>query len=304
MRILLTGATGFVGSFVLARLLRDGMHEVALILRAGSDPWRISDLLARAQVIPGTLDRPGELSASVQRFAPEAVIHAAWSGVTGPRRRELAQVGNVTATVQLLTLAHAAGARHFVGLGSQAEYGPAPGRLDEQHPPRPVTLYGTSKLCASLLTAAMGAELGLRWAWLRLFSAYGPKDDPRCLVPTLCRSLLAGERPSTTLGQQRWDYLYVEDAAAAICRVVEETTASGVFNLGSGAVITIRELAERVRDLARPGAEIGFGEVPYGPHPIWHLEANVDRLRRATGWTPTTPLDEGLRRTVAWHRVR
>jgi UDP-glucose 4-epimerase len=235
-------------------------------------------------------------------FAPDVVLDLGWGGVSGPDRQDLSQIDNVAATIELVQLAHRARARAFIGLGSQAEYGRCAARIDELAPVRPTTLYGTAKLCAGLLAERMCETLGLRFAWLRLFSAYGPKDHPATLVSQLCAALLAGRRFATTAGEQQWDYVYVEDAAEAIARVALEPRASGVYNLGSGRVQTIRSVVEQLRDLIRPGAEIGFGEVPYAPDQIMHLEADVDRLRRATGWEPETTLEAGLERTVTWHR--
>ncbi|MBN1607161.1 MAG: NAD(P)-dependent oxidoreductase [Polyangiaceae bacterium] len=302
MRVLLTGATGFVGSHVLARLLRDGDHSVAVVLRAASARWRIADLLGRVHVIEGDLARASELAEPVGRFSPEAVLHLAWGHVADREQSPLLQVDNVRDTVQLVTLAHSAGARHFLGAGSQAEYGPCPHGIDEGQPTRPSTPYGIAKLCAGLLAEQMCRALDMRYAWFRIFSAYGPMDLPTTMISRVGRALLSGERPATTRGDQLWDYLYVADAAEAIHGVLEEPAARGVFNLGSGRVQTIRSVIERLRDLIRPGAELGLGELAYGPDQLMHLEANVERVRRTIGWEAVTDLDTGLSNTVAWLR--
>jgi UDP-glucose 4-epimerase len=302
MRVLLTGATGFVGSHVLARLMRDGEHSVAVVLRAGSARWRIAELLGRVHVIEGDLAQPAELAEPVGRFGPEAVLHLAWGHVADRERSPLLQIDNVRDTVELVALAHSVGARHFLGTGSQAEYGSCPYRIDERQPTRPSTPYGTAKLCAGLLAEQMCRSLGMRFAWLRLFSAYGPMDLPTTMISTVGRALLSGERPVTTRGDQAWDYVYVADAAEAIHGVLNEPSASGVFNLGSGRVQTIRSVIERLRDLIRPGAELGLGELAYGPDQLMHLEADVERLRHSIGWDAVTDLDTGLSHTVAWLR--
>jgi UDP-glucose 4-epimerase len=302
VRVLLTGATGFVGSHLLARLLRDGEHSVAVVLRATAARWRIAELLGRVRIIEGDLARIAELTEPVGRFGPEAVLHLAWGHVADRQQSPLLQVDNVRDTLELVRLAHAAGARHFLGVGSQAEYGPCPHRIDEGQPTRPSTAYGTAKLCAGLLAGQMCACLGLRFAWLRLFSAYGPMDLPTTMISRVGRALLSGERPVTTRGEQLWDYLYVADAAEAIHGVLNEPSASGVFNLGSGRVQTIRSVVERLRDLVRPGAELGLGELAYGPEQLMHLEADVERLRRSIAWEAVTDLDTGLSHTVAWLR--
>jgi len=275
---------------------------MAVVLRPGPRPRRIGHLLDRVEVIAGDLARPEALAEPTRHFAPELVVHAAWAGPNTRNRNNAQHADHVTHTIDLTKLAHAAGARHFVGIGSQAEYGAAAVRADEEQPAQPVTLYGTAKLCAGLLAGKLCASFGMRFAWLRLFAAYGPDEDPAWLIPSVCRALLAGQRPATTRGEQLWDYLYVEDAAEAIHRVAVTPNAAGVFNLGSGRVQTIRAVIEAVRDLINPQADVGFGELAYGPDQIMHMQAKIDRLRQATGWDPETDLATGLRLTVDWFR--
>jgi UDP-glucose 4-epimerase len=302
LRVLLTGATGFVGSHLLHRLLADGAHDVAVLVRGASDPWRIRDVLDRAVAIRGALDDLGPAAAAVADFAPDTVVHLAWDGVGNRARNSPAQVGNIATSVDLVRLAAQVGAKHWIGLGSQAEYGPCEEPIREDMPNRPTTLYGIAKLSAGLLARHLCAEAGLRFAWLRLFSCYGPKDDPAWMIPYLILRLLEGERPALTAGGQLWDYVYVADAAEAICRVAATPGASGIFNLGSGRADPLRGIVERVRDLVDPGLPLGFGEVPYRPDQVMRLQADVTRLRAATGWAPEVGLDEGLRRTVDWFR--
>ncbi|HEV3166913.1 MAG TPA: NAD-dependent epimerase/dehydratase family protein [Isosphaeraceae bacterium] len=300
--MLLTGATGFVGSHLLRRLLADGTHDVAVLMRGTSVPWRVRDVLDRAGTIRGELDDLEPAAAAVADFAPDTVVHLAWDGVGNQARNSPAQVGNIPQTVDLVRLAGRVGAKHWIGLGSQAEYGPCEGPISEDNPNRPTTLYGIAKLSVGLLAERFCAELGLRFAWLRLFSCYGPMDDPAWMIPYLILKLLRGERPSLTGGAQLWDYIYVADVAEAIRQTALNPSASGVFNLGSGRVETIRNIVEKVRDFVDPGLPLGFGEIPYRPDQVMHLQADIGRLQSATGWSPGVGLDDGLRRTVKWFR--
>jgi UDP-glucose 4-epimerase len=103
------------------------------------------------------------------------------------------------------------------------------------------------------------------------------------------------------LGEQRWDYLYVEDAAKALARIAA-IGATGSLNLASGETVVIRKLVEHIRALVDPHLPLGFGDDSYRPDQVMYLEADFSRLRSATGWEPLVPLEEGLRRTVAWYR--
>jgi UDP-glucose 4-epimerase len=301
-RVLITGATGFVGSHVLRRLLADSHAAVAVLVRPTSNTWRIDDLVGRIQRIEGDLQHLAAAEPAVTAFAPDTILHLAWTGVTNAFRNDPRQIENVESTANLVRLAQRCGIRHWLGLGSQAEYGPHSGALSEDAPTQPTTLYGVTKLCACMLAQHLCATSGIRFAWLRLFSAYGPKDDPSWMIPYVTLRLLRGERPALTAGEQRWDYVYVADLAEAIRSVAQTPSAAGIFNLGSGRTQTIRSIVERIRDLVAPAAELGFGEVPYRPDQVMHLEANIARLTAATGWTPRTSLDAGLRATVNWCR--
>jgi nucleoside-diphosphate-sugar epimerase len=301
MRILLTGATGFLGSYVLRRFLESSEHPVAFLARRSADPWRIADVASRAERIDGDLENLEEARPAIVRFAPDAVVHLAWFGVGNRLRNDTRQIDNLRGALDLVRVGHEAGARHFVGLGSQAEYGPCSGAIGESTPTAPTTLYGVSKLATNLFAQHECAARGLRFAWIRLFSSYGPKDDPSWMISSLILQLLERKRPPLTLGEQRWDYVHATDAADAVVRVALAPEARGIFNLGSGQARPIREIAEMIRDLVDPALPLGFGEVPYRDDQVMHLEARIDRLR-ALGYSPAVPLERGLKETVGWYR--
>jgi nucleoside-diphosphate-sugar epimerase len=144
----------------------------------------------------------------------------------------------------------------------------------------------------------------MRHAWLRLFSSYGPGDNDGWLIPMLITEMLAGRRPKTTLGTQSWDWLHVTDVARGILALATNEMASGVFNLGSGRAVRVRDVIERIRDLAAPGMELVFGEIPFRPDQVMHMQADISRLCAATGWAPSISIEQGLADTVAWYRER
>jgi nucleoside-diphosphate-sugar epimerase len=253
-------------------------------------------------VVPHGLAEEAALEKALGAFAPTHVVHIAWSGVLGRERNDPAQHRNAHESMRLLEIAVAAGAQHFIGLGSQAEYGPCQARIDEGAPTAPTTMYGAAKLATCHMASRLCEIAGVRFAWLRLFSSYGPRDNPEWLIPYLALTLLHRERPSVTAAEQRWDYIYVEDAARAVAAVAREAGASGVFNLGSGTAPRLRDIIERVRDEIDPALPVGFGEVPYRPDQVMHLEADIRRLCAATGWRPQVGLAEGVRATVDWYR--
>lgn len=302
MRYFVTGGTGLIGSH-LVRLLLEQDCQVGVLVRATSDPWRIQDVLHGLHVITGDLAVIEQAGPAIQKFAPHIVFHLGWYGVGNRYRNDPAQVSqNLYGSLKLLQVAHKSGCEGWVGLGSQAEYGPHDGVLTENLPTRPVTIYGVVKLCVGLLSQKLCKVYGIRFLWLRLLAAYGPTDDPEHMIPYVILSLLRGQKPTLTSGQQRWDYLYVEDVARAIWQVVAHTTGQGIFNLGSGEAHTVRNIVAHIRDLIDPTLPLGLGEVLYRPGQIMHLQADITRFKKVTSWAPQVEIDEGLRRTVRWFR--
>ena len=273
------------------------------MVRPESNLWRIVDVLGQVTVVHGALDDLAEARPALNDWQPETVFHLAWAGVTGAYHNGSAQITrNVSGSLALFEAAQEAGMTAWVGIGSQAEYGSADGVLHEEMTPHPVTAYGVAKQALCAMTEKLCAMTGTRFLWVRLFAAYGPMDDPRHLLPAVIEQLLDGKRPALTPGEQRCDYLYVEDAVEAVCRLALETQAQGVFNLGSGEAHSLRALVEMLRDLVDPSLLLGFGDLPYRPNQVMHLEGDIAKLAAATGWQPQTTLEDGLRRTVAWHR--
>jgi nucleoside-diphosphate-sugar epimerase len=302
MKLLVTGAGGFIGAAVVAEALRAG-YEVVGTIRPGGNNWRLANFKSDLHLVRLDLRDTSQVNATMLEHRPGIVVHAAWSGVSNSSRSDQLQItDNIEASCRLLGAAATHGASKFIGLGSQGEYGPFDRKISENDLPLPTSLYGASKLAVYYLTRQLAAQAGIAYAWVRIFSTYGPGDNSHWLIPTLIDQMLDGHRPQTTLGTQFWDYLFIDDIASAIISIATGPTANGVFNLGSGQPVQIRSIVERIRDLTAPELELVFGEVPYRPDQIWHMEADINRLRTKTKWRPKVGIDDGLAATVQWHR--
>lgn len=300
MRVLVTGASGFIGAHLCHTLIEAG-HDVLGIVRQRAGAWRLDAFAKDCPTIEGDLADVSSLEPQVAQFAPEVLVHLGWSGVAGQSRNDASQALNVGMTAQILELGIKAGIKTFVGIGSQAEYGPHDGIIDQETATRPTTMYGEAKLAAAHLSFRLCHLASIRFAWLRVFSTYGPGDASHWLIPGTIEALRAGARPSFTECGQLWGFLHVLDAAQAIRMVVETPTAGGYYNLGSADAPSLRQTLETLRDLIDPSLELGFGDLPYRPDQVMHLQADIGPLQRETGWVPKVDLMTGLKDTIAWY---
>ena len=297
----MTGGTGFIGSHLVRHLVESG-DTVAILVRPDSDPWRIADLLGRTETMVGRLSEPDALKRQLAAFKPDVVYHLGWSG-SGPEGRDDPRqlTDNVADALKLVDLSAEAGAAAWIGLGSQAEYGPTHSVLDESTPTHPVTAYGAAKLSAGRQTRDLCATHSLRHVWLRLVTAYGPADRASYLVPHVILSLLSGVRPALTEGSQPGDFLYVTDACAAIRTCGQTESCTGTYVLASGEHRPVREVALAIRDMIDARLEIGLGELVPN-HPPVGIRGDPRALELATGWSPMVPLETGLAGCVEWYR--
>lgn len=298
--IVFVGATGFIGSAALRASIACGDSNIVLI-RDSSDTSRIRDLMNDCHVINQSNLTQSELTDLLKSLKPEVWVHLAWRGVAGADRNNAFQVSeNLPVVLDSVRLAAAIGCRHWVGLGSQAEYGNPNCRIDESLPTRPTTLYGKAKLAACWASMAYAEGLDMSWSWIRVFSTYGPRDHSDWLIPYLIREFSQGRSPSLTPCEQIWDYLYVDDAAKAILAVAK-TPGCGIVNLGSGKAVPLVDVVQEVASLCEATVQPRFGAQPYRPDQVMRLEGDISKLQNLVGWRPSISLEEGLKRTVEYY---
>ena len=244
------------------------------------------------------------LDTVLNQVRPDVVVHSAWAGLNAASRSNRTQItDNIQVAVHLTEASASYAVKKFIGLGSQGEYGLHLKQMTEFDLPNPTSLYGAAKLAVYELTKQLAAQAGMDHAWVRLFSTYGPGDNSHWLIPSMIDQIIKRIRPKTTLGEQQWDFLYIEDVAAAILSIASTPAATGVFNLGSGKTYRVRSVIEQIRDIIAPDFELQFGDVPYSVNQIWTMQADIRRLQSCTDWKPVVGIDTGLGLTIDWHRM-
>lgn len=297
-RVIVTGATGAVGTALVADLIAHGV-EVLVLCREGSARNR---LIPESPLVTRRYCDLSELSSlsNDTGYSWDAFYHLAWEGTTGARRQDMyLQNQNVRYALDAVAAAARFGCRTFIGVGSQAEYGRVEGVLQPSTPPFPETGYGMAKLAAGQMTRAMAHELGLSHCWVRILSIYGPNDGPQSMISTAIDGLRRGEVPRFTPAEQIWDYLYSADAAEALRLVGERGRDGAVYVLGSGQGAPLADYIRTLQQVVAPQGRVAIGALPYAPGQVMHLVADIGALRTDTGFAPHTDFRTGIALTAA-----
>lgn len=290
-KIIVTGATGCVGSAVVRRALVKDI-SVTCIVHKGSK--RLSNLPAddRVKIVEcnlsdyATLDLQGEY---------DAFIHLSWEKTFGASRDDAeVQMRNIQYTLDACHLAKRCGCKVFVGAGSQAEYGVQSVDLTPDLPVKPESGYGIAKYAAGKLSAMLCKDFGMRQCWVRILSVYGPNDGENTLISYVIRELKAGRSPELTKCEQIWDYLHADDAGDAILAVAKKGIDGKIYPLGSGCGRKLSEYVEDIRNMINPAIEIKYGAKDYYPHQPMHLVADISELTIDTGWNPKVNFKNGI----------
>lgn len=294
MNVLLTGATGFLGSHVADRLLEKG-HSLLCLKRPSS---RLSNCTAFEYQVKWT--EHDWINQAIE-FVPDVIVHTAWSGVdTSGRDNWDVQLFNIDLAMRLVTVAQAVSVKKIIALGSQAEYGTLSSVVTEEHPLCPTTAYGCVKLAVLRLLRTFAELHGVNWYWLRVFSIFGERESPTWLIPSTIKKMLAGETEiDFSPGEQKYAYLYVKDFANALVSVVEQNGSSGIYNLSSSRAETLQTILQLLKIYTKTETRLNFGKLPYRPGQSMHIEGDSTKFKNTFGTYETTDLTTKLKEMVA-----
>jgi nucleoside-diphosphate-sugar epimerase len=282
--------------------LLDRGHEVHVLLRSLMPSWRLRSVWDRLYVHQADLTNAAATRAAVQAARPAAVLHLATHGAYESQSDPRAILGtNVFGTYNLLESAGEAGVRAFVSTGSSSEYGFKLEPMREIDRLDPNSYYAVAKATQTHLCAYQARRGAMGVAVYRLFSVYGPWEEPTRLIPTLLRRARAGLPLEMAPAGVARDFVFVGDVIEALLDLPRAAGLRGeVVYLGSGVEVKLRDVAAAV--LAVTGSR---SEVRWGAFPVRHWDttrwcADLARAREVLGWSARTSFYEGLRRTAAW----
>ena len=302
-RVLLTGATGFLGTHLARELTRLGA-EVFALRRNPATGTRLK--CEGVRWLTGDLTDAESLVAAVKQAAPEVIFHlAAYGTVFNQKDNQQAFAANVAGTWNLWQAIANTPCR-LVYAGSCGEYGQAKGQVAEDHACRPTWFYPATKNAGTVMLSTLAKQTGREVVILRPFGPYGPADDPSRVIPQVILSLLHGEAVRVTAGEQLRDYAYVSDHVAAFILAGSQPLAThgAIYNIGSGNVIQLRQLIETIAAAVSSTAiqQVQFGAIPYRDSEVWEMCCDIGSARRDLGFEPKVSLADGIALTVEWYR--
>jgi len=297
-KILVTGATGFIGHHVLPMLLDKGyeVHAVSSKPVLSKDKkyyWHQTNLL--------DLKQSTDL---IKKISPSHLLHFAWYTEHKKYWTSLKNLQWVQSSLNILDAFQQNGGERVLFAGTCAEYDWTYAEYSESRTPaNPATLYGTCKHSLQLLLKSFSQNSGLSSAWGRIFFLFGPGEHPERLASSVIQSLIKGKITPCSKGDQLRDYLYVEDIASAFVSILESDI-QGPINIGSGKAVAIKDLVRIICEKVGKHDLIRFGDLPTPPGDPQKLIADITKLTEKVGWTPNYDLETGIEKTVHWWRKK
>lgn len=300
-RLLVTGASGFVGSQVVRTALAGGQRVVALV-RSRARAAHLAGLSGDLRLLEADLADPAAMRRAALAAAADAALHLAWS--IGPDYRDTPDnLACVQGSLGLLAGLIDGGCRRIVFVGSHLELAPSARDMDETLAVAPRSLYAVCKDAVHRIAATYAGASRRSFAWARLFNLYGPEQPDWALVPSIIAPLLAGRPCAVARAAQVRAFLHVRDVADALLALTRSPV-EGTVHIGTEAGLTVRELALRV------GQRLGRTDLLAFPDPgalaseAPRIVPCTARLASEVGFQPRIGLDDGLADTIEWWRAR
>lgn len=303
-KILITGATGFVGANIVHRFLTEGA-SVIIFTRKTSNKWRIKDILKDVAEYSVDLLDESELENTILHIKPEIIFHTATYGGY-PFQCESKKIfgTNCIGTVNLVNACRKIDFGLFVNMGSSSEYGIKHQPMKENDWLEPITDYGVSKAFATLYCQAVAKRENKSIVTFRLFSPYGYYEASIRLIPSLIISCLKGRNPEVSSPNPVRDFIFIEDLIDSYVKAIENKgrIIGEVFNVGYSRQHSVGEVVDEIIKLIGNKVNPEWESIsnPRVEPKIW--QADISKAKKLLSWQPKYDLTHGLKKTINWFK--
>lgn len=283
--ILVLGASGFIGSALTKRLHQSSLKTVGMDLGIGGFDVR----------------KPESVQRLFEIYQPKQVVYLI-STPDGPHSTEHTRdclATNVLGLAEVVEASVRAGVKRIIYIGTTKEYGSAPTPFKEDMQITPQTPYSLAKFLGEQLLLSYQTQKKINFVSLRLSTVYGPgQKDPVTLIPAAVRRCLNGETLQATKGEQKRDFIFIDDLVDLFFLILQKPEVTGIFNVGTGVETEIRSIIAKIHQLSESTSKLELGAFPYRDAEMWSMGCDIERLTAATGWKFKTSLEDGLRKTI------
>jgi dolichol-phosphate mannosyltransferase len=302
-RAIITGATGFVGANLARRLLCDG-HEVHLLVRREHCSWRIEHIRDQIQMHEIDFQDADSVNCIVAKIKPNWIFHLATYGAYSSQEDvDTIYKTNLFGTINLLNACCRTGFESFVNTGSSSEYGLKSNAPAEDEILEPNSNYAIAKAAATHFCQYTANKHQLNIPTLRLYSVYGPYEEPSRLIPSLVKYGFIGSLPPLVDPKISRDFVYIDDVCDAFILAAKMTSKSygAIFNVGTGIQTSLEDLVALTRRLFNIDQIPKWGSMPNRLWDTTNWQANINKIESELEWSPKYTLQSGFSETIKWH---
>ena len=299
--ILLTGATGFVGSNLARRLIRDG-HKVNILSRSSSDFWRLKDIYGKLNIHEVDLLEKEKLENIIKEIKPEYIIHTATYGGR-PLQKETDKIitSNFLGLMNLVEACNTIPYKCFINTGSSSEYGPKSEKMKESDICEPITAYGVSKVASALYCNYISRE-NKNIGTLRLFSPFGDYEEKGRLFPDVILNALEEKPIYLANPNSVRDFIYIEDVVELYLKILKNPAdlKGEIYNCGYGEQHSVEYIVNKVIEITGSKSEIKYNTKAGREFETEKWTSDISKAKKKFSWELNNSFDEGIKKAVDW----
>lgn len=302
-KAIVTGATGFIGKFLLRELVKNDVEVIAVVRENSKNINNIVNLPIR--IVECNITDFSTLSDRILDRDIDSVFHTAWQGVSdADARNQTIQLQNLQSTLDLIDSMHEMNIKTFVGCGSMHEAEGLVEMAEDKSIANLGYMYKAAKTAAHWMGKAKAGNYGIRFFW-PLINTYGEEESSTRLINTIINKIFNNESPALSAGNQFYDFVHVSDVAHALYLIAEKGVDGSNYTIGSGDAKPLKEFLAVVGKIANringnSNVSLGFGEVTSNVISLPIETFDVAKLKKDTGFQCKISFEDGIERTARW----